>query len=284
MPITTAGKLLPGVVLIVAPHMDDEVLGCGGTIAQLPDKTKVYCIYVTDGSRSHKPILPWLPQPVAGLSKVRMDEAGAALAVLGIPQDNAIFLGLPDSQLRKCETRLLQLLTEHIRRLRPDHIFVPFRFDRHPDHLVVYKITQKALQEMGNSAGLVEYFIYYRWKLLPKGDIRAYIPSERLLRISIDSTADVKREALECYKSQTSLVAGWQRSPIISPSSIEERCSEPECYVLTGEKDQRVELFKNKDLLIRLVHMVEPRLKRVKDRVVGLIRCLGPVRKKVGID
>ena len=47
-----------GTVLVVAPHMDDEALACGGLLAQLPDPTRIHVVYATDGTQSPAPVVP----------------------------------------------------------------------------------------------------------------------------------------------------------------------------------------------------------------------------------
>jgi GlcNAc-PI de-N-acetylase len=48
-----------GIVVITVPHMDDEVLACGGTIGSLADKDCIHLIYATDGLKSPVPMYPW---------------------------------------------------------------------------------------------------------------------------------------------------------------------------------------------------------------------------------
>jgi hypothetical protein len=48
-----------GIVVITVPHMDDEVLACGGAIVSLPDKDGMHLIYATDESKSPVPLFPW---------------------------------------------------------------------------------------------------------------------------------------------------------------------------------------------------------------------------------
>ena len=91
MPFVDPVKTFRGVIVIAAPHMDDEVLSCGGTIASLPDKDRVHCIYATDGSKSPAPIFPWLGAIASDLVTVRMREAKRALGILGVPEKNLHF-------------------------------------------------------------------------------------------------------------------------------------------------------------------------------------------------
>jgi LmbE family N-acetylglucosaminyl deacetylase len=42
---THTAEMFGGVILVIAPHMDDEMLACGATLAALPDKQSVHIIY-----------------------------------------------------------------------------------------------------------------------------------------------------------------------------------------------------------------------------------------------
>jgi LmbE family N-acetylglucosaminyl deacetylase len=83
VPFVDPVKTFRGVIVIAAPHMDDEILSCGGTIARLPDKDRVHCVYATDGSKSPAPIFPWLGAIASDLVTVWMREAKRALGILG---------------------------------------------------------------------------------------------------------------------------------------------------------------------------------------------------------
>src|SRR5688572_19567856 len=79
-------QLFPGRILVVAPHMDDEVLACGGTVAGLPHKDRIHVAYATDGARAYSPVVPWLDATSPALSSVRRAEATEALGILGVSQ------------------------------------------------------------------------------------------------------------------------------------------------------------------------------------------------------
>ena len=93
-------------VLVVAPHPDDETLGCGGLISLLAQNGRVfYIVFVTDGSASHRNSSAW---PAARLATQREREASNALACLGIENGHAGFSGclmpiclLPEIRLGK---------------------------------------------------------------------------------------------------------------------------------------------------------------------------------------
>ena len=86
--------LAPGGVLVLAPHPDDESLGCGGLIAAaLAAGRRLGVVFLSDGAASHP------GHPAAALRAMREAEARAALTRLGAPDGAARFLGLPDSRV-----------------------------------------------------------------------------------------------------------------------------------------------------------------------------------------
>ena len=265
--------LFPGTVLIAAPHMDDEVLACGGTIAQLPQKERVYVVYATDGMKSPSPIVPWSDSITPDLGEVRIQESRAAMNFLGIPEANTHFLRLPEAQLREHMTTLGHLFLEIIDRLRPDHILMPFRYDRHPDHLAInHAIMTIYNQNLFPYMQLSEYFVYYRWRLLPARDVRKYIQPQHLLEVDIQKVATAKRKALDCFKSQTTIYYPWQTRPILTPILLDEECQQPELFLRYDTSAPGAAVFSRLVIWIRLVHRLEPFLQRWKYHVGAFIR------------
>lgn len=126
-------------IVVLAPHMDDEVIGCGGTIARHVDAgADVSVVYLTDGRRgaAHVNRLRGAEQRAAELALIarRKEEAHRALAVLGIRK--LTFLDCEDTRLEVDPTiaaRLQALLLE----VRPDIVYLPFFLEHHPDHRAV---------------------------------------------------------------------------------------------------------------------------------------------------
>ncbi len=90
-------------ILILAPHPDDEVLGCGGIIQKaLEKKLPVSIVFFTYGDNNQwsfmvyrkRPVV--LPKAVQKMGLIRHDEAIAATKVLGVNSNQLIFLGYPD--------------------------------------------------------------------------------------------------------------------------------------------------------------------------------------------
>src|SRR5215216_5548889 len=105
-------QLLRGKIVIVAPHMDDEALACGGLIAKLLDKDRVHILYATDGMKSPAPIIPGRDKISPDLGKTRIQESIKAMKLLGVPEHNLHFLCLPEAQLKKHLSPLRNLLMD----------------------------------------------------------------------------------------------------------------------------------------------------------------------------
>jgi N-acetylglucosamine malate deacetylase 1 len=118
-----------GRVLVIAPHPDDEVLGCGGTMARAAEEGgEVHVAVVTRG----RP--PAFAEEAA--ERVRA-EATAAHRHLGIHRSH--WLDLPAAQLSEtAHATLNEALARLVREIRPDTLFVPFVGDVHLDHQLIF--------------------------------------------------------------------------------------------------------------------------------------------------
>lgn len=118
--------------LCIAPHPDDESIGCGGTIALLADGgTDVTVAIATDGEG----VASRARRPASEISAVRRGEATEALAVLGIGPPR--FLGLADGGLERSLEELARHVSSLADELAPDVLFIPWFLEDHPDHRAV---------------------------------------------------------------------------------------------------------------------------------------------------
>lgn len=263
-------NLLSDTVAIVAPHMDDEALACGGLIAKLPDKQRIHIIYATDGMKSPAPIMPG-DEISPDLGKVRMRESVAAMKILGVPEQNLHFLRLPEAELKDHLPALQKSLGDKLKGLNPQFIFTPFRYDRHLDHLAVNHVVVLLLAQGIIQSQLIEYFVYYRWRLLPKRDIRKYIRPHYLFKLDISAVATLKRQSLDCFTSQTTIYYPWQTRPILTSTLLDEECANPE-YFLMHASPSGTAVFSNLILWIRLAHRLEPILLRWKYLTLSMLK------------
>lgn len=126
-------------VLVVAPHPDDEVLGCGGTIRKCAlAGDRVTVAVVTKGA----PLFP-----ASQVRRVRT-EARKAARRLGVAKLR--FLDLPVTTLHLIpEHKLNGAFSKLIAETKPDWVFIPFPGDRHEDHRQVFDAMLVALRPDG---------------------------------------------------------------------------------------------------------------------------------------
>src|SRR5688572_18308264 len=235
MKLVDPDTLFAGTVLLLVPHMDDEVLACGGTLARVRDKRGVHVVYATDGAGSPVPPASWMGGPDPELPRLRMEEALAALALLGVPGQNVDFLGFPDGRLAAHAEELEQAIRRRLAELDPASVVVPFRYDRHPDHVALNQAATACFLQGRNGRELYEYFVYYRWRMLPGGDVRPYLRPDQLVGVAIGEQAALKRRALDCFATQTTRYFPWQHRPNLTPAMLDRDSRGPEMFLRYSE-------------------------------------------------
>ena len=141
-------------VLVVAPHPDDETLGCGGLISLLAQNGRVfYIVFVTDGSASHRNSSAW---PAARLATQREREASDALACLGIENAPRLFLRLPDANMPApgdpAWESAVAAVSRILQRFAPNLVLLPWRRDPHCDHRASWLLSQQALRHASRAS------------------------------------------------------------------------------------------------------------------------------------
>ena len=133
---------LIGNALVIAPHPDDESLGCGGTIALLRQHGfQVHVLFVSDGTMSH----PNSPSyPAERLRQVREAEALDALRLLDVPVENVFFMRQKDTQVATTDSPTFADAVAFVHTLltdvKPATVLVPWRRDPHRDHRASWQI------------------------------------------------------------------------------------------------------------------------------------------------
>lgn len=124
-------------VLIIAPHPDDEVIGCGGLIARLVnEKHSPHIIIMSGGEGSHNGCCNTPKQDIV-VARRRLTRN--ALAVLGVPVENIHELDYPDGSINTHNPET-EKLKDLIAKIKPDAIFVPHWGEGWADHVNARKI------------------------------------------------------------------------------------------------------------------------------------------------
>ncbi len=177
--------------VVLAPHPDDETIGCGGLIRKLTlAGTVVSVVFLSDGRRGEASTRSWRSDPGAEerLIERRKAEAAAAATVLGVA--DLVFLDLRDGEVY-ADAAAVERLRDELARLRPDIVLLPFLTDQHPDHLATSDLFLAAATQLYGTR--------------PAPDCWAYETQTPLFAnvvLDISTVAAAKWEALSHYESQ----------------------------------------------------------------------------------
>ena len=225
---------MPSRLLVVAPHPDDETLGCGGLIAKVAQRGGVtHTLFVTDGGASHPPSTLW---PRHRLVAARAAEAVEALRRLGAASHPRTFLGLRDAEMpEEGSPRWAEAAAQSSRTIatfKPDLVLLPWRRDPHCDHRSAFHLVTEALRMAG--AGETRQLEYAIW-LDELGVLEDHPDTGEveLVAVDVSSLVTVKRWALEAHATQLGKIAaaapgGFQ----LTPSTVERLMTPTERYFL----------------------------------------------------
>jgi len=185
-------------VLVVAPHPDDETLGCGGTIAKYASQGHEVSVLVVSGH------LPPLYKREAYETTVR--EAQNAFAILGVAGSR--FLEIPATMIGSEPVHVVnQRIAEAIQAVNPHIVLCPFP-DRHIDHRLIFDSVMVATRPVG-AARNIEMLAAYEtlsethWNA-PHIE-PAFGPN---WVVDISGFIEKKLQALKCYESQIPVFPG----------------------------------------------------------------------------
>jgi LmbE family N-acetylglucosaminyl deacetylase len=198
LPLRSVGEIVGSPVLIVAPHPDDETLGCGGAIALLRSlNCDVRVLVISNGTLSH-PNSQKYPAPV--LQALRESETLEALTMLGVNPNDVTFCGMQDGSISTQYNSAIASCSDYLREIAPQIIFLPWRYDPHPDHRATSKLIHTALGNLDLSPRIIEYPIW-DWDLAQRGNLSE---SEKVTswRLDIAAVVELKQQAIACYRSQ----------------------------------------------------------------------------------
>ncbi len=165
-------------LLVLAPHPDDEVIGCGGIVAQhLREHRAVRIVIATDGAEG-------------GDAALREEESRRGIAVLG--EAEIVFLGFADRTLGDdASSRIREQLLD----FRPDLVLVPSPVEIHPDHVALSRVFCETIQrdETLFADLAVTRVAFY--------EVSAPLPRPNAL-VDISDVAEIKYAAIAEHASQ----------------------------------------------------------------------------------
>jgi LmbE family N-acetylglucosaminyl deacetylase len=169
-------------VLVIAPHPDDEVIGCGGTLrAHVLRNDPVKVVFVTSGEAGGHGI----DYP----REVREREAREAAEIIGLSEFE--FWRARDGAVRATGD-LVERVRQELERWSPDVLYLPHGREQHPDHRAVWRIARRALKS-GNRPCCRTFELW--------------TPLEHIEHVvDISAHIDTKLAAIRAYKSQCDIL------------------------------------------------------------------------------
>ena len=184
-------------VLVIAAHPDDEVLGCGGTIARLTaEGAECHLLIVTDGSSAQYRESDHLYEIIEAKKK----ETKGCADLMGF---KSICYGeLPDMKLDTTpHIRINQVIEKVIDEIQPDTVFTHFWGDVNRDHQEVYKSTLVAVRPVMGQ--VVKELYCYRvpssTEWTPNKADTMFMPN---YFVDIENFAEQKYKAFACYSTE----------------------------------------------------------------------------------
>ncbi len=179
-------------ILVIAPHMDDEVLGCGGTITRHKAAGDiVWVIFVAHRAYDHR----------FDLAKNNIEKTHALKAKRILGYDEAIFLNLNDERLDVAVQDIIIPLERHVVEIKPEVVYVPFRGDNNQDHRAVFDAVRVTLRPLATNF-VRDIFMYE----VPSSTDQSpplwdsfFLPN---YYIDIAGSWDKKIKALLCYDTE----------------------------------------------------------------------------------
>lgn len=130
-------------LLFIAPHVDDESIGAGGTLLKHGQKgDTIICLYMADGGGAVSSL------DKEDLIQLRKEEANRIKEIIGIEEIH--FLDIPDGQVMVKDEyvdRVYSILTKE----KPDIIYMPFLLDGHIDHVNSTRIVIESIKRWDNN-------------------------------------------------------------------------------------------------------------------------------------
>ena len=212
LPEVGLDALTGGAAMVLAPHPDDESLGCGGLIATACAAGQPpLLVMLTDGTGSHPKSRS---HPAARLRAVREAETLAAAECLGLAADRVIFLRYSDTKAPNAGPALAVAVERVVGLVRAHNcrsLLAPWRHDPHCDHEAAATIAAAVAK-----VTVVPLWAYSVWgRTLPP---EQEVEPTGAVRLAVQSWQAAKRKAIRCHRSQwdgliTDDPAGFQMRP-----------------------------------------------------------------------
>ena len=201
-------------IVIFAPHPDDEIYGCGGSILKwMEEGHELHIIYVTDNrvliswGREHgdlleKYITEYLNLNEDQIAEICLNEAKQASKAFGFPPNNVHLFKFHDQKAKENINLGIKLAKDVI--ANADRVVLPSDNNNHPDHQATHTIAKQAALDLNLKR--TEFYVYAIYNLIK-------VPMEKQVKIKIAEYREKVYEIMSLYKTQLAFKdtrLGWQ--------------------------------------------------------------------------
>ena len=183
-------------VLVVAPHPDDETLGCGGTLLK----------HKASGDKIHWLIVTGIDEEASFSTErvsARSHEIKTVSTMYGF--DSVVNLNLPTTKLDILPMQqLVEMIGDAILKIGPEILYVPFPGDIHTDHKVVFQAVAACSKwfRFESIKRILAYETLSETDFATSPDINAFTPN---VFIDISEFLQEKLQIMQIYKSEMGL-------------------------------------------------------------------------------
>jgi LmbE family N-acetylglucosaminyl deacetylase len=201
-------------IVVFAPHPDDEVYGCGGSILKwMEEGHDVHVVYVTDNcaliswGRENNELIEeevkeYINLTEEEIGKIGLEEARKAAKAFGFPQSNVHLFEFHDQDAINHIKEGIELSKAII--TDADRLVIPSDNNNHPDHQATHVMAKTAAQDLNMTN--IEFYVYAIYNVLKA-------PIEKHIKIQVTDYRGKLYNLMKLYKTQitlsTSKVA-WQ--------------------------------------------------------------------------
>ncbi len=197
--------------MILAAHPDDETLGCGGTIARkVKQGFKVIIVVLTRGEKLFQVMLDIQESPSPDeVANIRRAETTRAVGILGVPEENLVFLDFGDATLDQHKDAAVKKVIALLEEYTPAELYYLNENEHHPDHRASNQIAREACVRVAAGIQEIQYIVGLKHGLdhsaikveFEKVDISEFIP--------------LKGRAIEQFVSHYGILSNKQNKPLV---------------------------------------------------------------------
>jgi len=217
-------------ILVVAPHMDDEVLGMGATIARhVASKDQVHVCIIAHRVYNRK--------YDEKINKQERQSTQNAKKVLGYKK--VTFFDLPDERLDTCVQDILTPLEKYYNKFRPNILYTNFYADNNQDHRAVFSAVRIIMRSGAKYKvpRVLMYEVASSTDQSPPIEQAVFTPN---FYVNIDKYWDKKLKAFNCYQREKRRMPHPRSAEALSALSIrrgvEAGFSRAEAFVLLRDQ------------------------------------------------